>query len=82
MHPAKTLGIGVLLQSPDTALEGARRLGLYASATNEPHQNHDNGDDEKNMDEPSHRVGRHQSLNPQNDQDNGNGIEHGKILSM
>jgi hypothetical protein len=38
---------------------------------NDPHQDHDNRDDEEDVDETADRVGRQQTKQPKNDEDNG-----------
>src|SRR4030095_8588537 len=58
------------------------RLGVVhadsqrAAACNQLYQHHDNGDHQKDVDEATHSVGTDQSQEPQNDQNNSNGVEH------
>ena len=44
-------------------------------------QDDDNGDHKQHMDETAHGDGRDQSQKPQDDQNDGDGIEHVDILS-
>jgi hypothetical protein len=57
------------VQTPET------RLKRSASA-NDPEQDHHDGNDQKHMDEAPYGIGTHQSQQPQDDQDNSNGIKH------
>jgi hypothetical protein len=43
---------------------------------NQPHQNHDNGDDQKNVNEVAHRVAGNYPEQPQNDQNESKCVEH------
>lgn len=46
------------------------------ASRNEIHQNHDDRDHEQDMDKRTDRVGGDDSEEPENDQNNGNCIEH------
>jgi hypothetical protein len=50
---------------------------LYFLTLDYPHQDHDDGDDEQNMDETTHGIGRNPSQEPGNDQYQGQSIKHG-----
>lgn len=53
-----------------------------ASAADEIDQDHDDGDYHENVDEATHGVGSHEPEEPQYQQDNRNGIEHGMHLCV
>ena len=48
----------------------------HATAADESHQDDRDGDNQQNMDEAAHRVGRDQPQEPQDDQDDGDRIKH------
>ena len=50
---------------------------LYASTLNDTNQNDHNRDDQEGMNESAHGVRSDKTQNPEDDQDNGNGLEHG-----
>ena len=54
----------------------AARLGDFLSLYH-PHQNHDDGDDQQQVDETAHRVGRNQAEQPSDDQEQCKCVEHG-----
>jgi hypothetical protein len=49
---------------------------------NDAHQDHDNGNDQKNMDQPSHGRGRHDTQKPQHDQYYAKSPKHKKFLPL
>jgi hypothetical protein len=55
---------------------------LYASATDQAHQDHDDGDDQQDMDETADGVGSYQTEQPQNDKNDGNCVEHDSVLMV
>jgi hypothetical protein len=64
-----------------TTLRAAMIL-LYASATDQAHQDHDDGDDQQDMDETADGVGSYQTEQPQNDEYDGNCVEHDSVLMV
>jgi hypothetical protein len=48
---------------------------------NDPEQDYHDGNNQKNMNKAAHGVGCHQSQEPQDDQNDGDGIKHIDILS-
>jgi hypothetical protein len=44
---------------------------------NQSHQDHDHGDDQQNMNEATHGRARDEPENPQDDQNDGDELEHG-----
>jgi hypothetical protein len=50
---------------------------LYASTLNDTNQNDHNRDDQEGMNESAHGVRGNKTQNPEDDQDDGNGLEHG-----
>ena len=58
-----------------------RRCALQnRSAANQAQQYHYNGDDQQNMDKATQRVGSDQAKQPQDDENNSNGVQHEKLL--
>jgi hypothetical protein len=55
---------------------------LYASATDQAHQDHDDGDDQQDVDETADGVGGDQAKQPQDDKNYGNGVEHDNVLMV
>lgn len=51
-------------------------IQLQASALNDTHQDHDDGDDQQSMQESTHGVGGNQADQPENNQDYCNGFEN------
>ena len=49
---------------------------LYASTLNDTNQNDHNRDDQENMNESTHGVRGHKTEKPEDNQDDGNGLEH------
>jgi hypothetical protein len=49
---------------------------LQASALNDTNQNHDNRDDQEDMNESAHGVRTDKTNKPEDNQDDGNGLEH------
>jgi hypothetical protein len=49
---------------------------LYASTLNDTNQNDHNRDDQENMNESAHGVRGDKTEKPQDNQDDGNGLEH------
>jgi hypothetical protein len=62
-----------------TAMRAAVMM-LYASATDQAHQDHDDGDDQQDMDETADGIGGYQTEQPQDDENDGNCIEHDSVL--
>lgn len=56
------------------------RLLLGSSSRNYVNQHHDNGNDEQDMNEPSHRIAAYQSEEPQGYQYHGNCPQHNILL--
>jgi len=50
---------------------------LCASTLNDTHQNDHNRDDQERMNESAHGIRGNKTQNPEDDQDDGNGLEHG-----
>ena len=50
---------------------------LCASTLNDTNQNDHDRDDQEGMNESAHGVRGHKTKNPEDDQDDGNGLEHG-----
>jgi hypothetical protein len=50
---------------------------LCASTLNHTHQNDHNRDDQEGMNESAHGIRGNKTQNPEDDQDDGNGLEHG-----
>jgi hypothetical protein len=50
---------------------------LGASALNDTNQNDHDRDDQEGMNESAHGVRGNKTQNPEDDQDDGNGLEHG-----
>jgi len=48
-----------------------------ASALDDAHQDHDHGHDQEEVDEATHGVGGDEAERPQDDEDDGDGPEHG-----
>jgi hypothetical protein len=60
-------------------MKRAGRDGIAGSkllAGNEPQQDHDDGDDEQDVDESTHRVTAHKAEEPEDDQYYRDGVEH------
>ena len=49
---------------------------LSASTLNDTHQNDHNRDDQESVNESAHGVRSNKTQNPEDDQDDGNGLEH------
>jgi hypothetical protein len=47
------------------------------SPADEIDENHDDGDDQENVDEPTHRIGGNEPQGPQDKQNERNGVQHG-----
>ena len=58
-----------------------RGLNRASSADDSEQHNHD-GDHQQDVDESAKGVGRYQPQQPQNEQNDGNGIEHGESPSV
>src|SRR5258707_9212904 len=54
----------------------SKRFLQDSAALNDPDQNHDNGNHQQDVNKPAHRVTAHQSQEPQNNQYNGNRVQH------
>jgi hypothetical protein len=52
------------------------------SSVNQSKQDHHDGDHQKNVNETAHSVGSNQSKQPQDEHNDGNGIEHDSDLSI
>jgi hypothetical protein len=52
------------------------------SSLNDAHQDYDNGNDQKNMDQPAHGRGRHDTQKPQHDQYYAKSPKHKKYLPL
>jgi hypothetical protein len=55
---------------------------LYAASTDQAHQDHDDGNDQQDVDEAADGVGSHQAKQPENDEYNGDSVEHDFVLSV
>jgi hypothetical protein len=72
---SKKIRFGV---TPDAAGATSKRTGqpdcalgrLYAAATDQAHQDHDDGNDQQDVDEAADGVGSDQAKQPQDDKDN------------
>jgi len=69
-------------QTPATCREMALGTFLFpgalcASTLNDTNQNDHNRDDQESMNESAHGVRGDKTQNPEDDQDDGNGLEHG-----
>jgi hypothetical protein len=64
-----------------TAIRAAMSI-LYASTTDQAHQDHDDGDDQQDVDETANGVGGDQAKQPQDDENYGNGVEHDSVLKV
>lgn len=53
----------------------------WTAPADDSEQDYHDGDHQENMDQTAHRVGTHQPQEPQDEQNDGDGIEHGDILS-
>ena len=66
---AHTVGVGVLNHR-------INRASLYTSALDQSQKNNDNRDDQQEMNESAHRVGRDQAKDPEDDQEDCNSFQH------
>ncbi len=53
------------------------RLALESTALDQADGDDDDGEHEKDVDEPSHGVAADEAEQPKDDQDNGDGVDHG-----
>ena len=53
---------------------GRWHRSVRASALDDAHEDHDDGDDEQDVDEAAHGVGRDESKQPGDDEDEGEGV--------
>jgi hypothetical protein len=72
-------------KKPHAPVEGMgclRAERLQPASGNETDQHHDNRDDDQDVYEPAQGIGRHQPEQPQDQENYGNGIDHGVLPSF